>query len=78
MAPALPWAPSPLGLVPLVLSILGAGLRVTELVWLIRWDRFGNVSEAELFSRGQWLPKGLGEVGVISPGARGVRGEEGV
>ena len=38
----------------------------------------GNVSEAELFSRGQWLPKGLGEVGVINPGALGVRGEEGV
>ena len=67
-----------MGLVPLVLSMLGAGDRVTELVWLIRWDRLGNVSEAELFSRGQWLPKGEGEVGVMRPGARGVRGEEGV
>ena len=51
---------------------------MTELVWEIRWDKLGNVSEAELFNSGQWLPKGEGEVGVIRPGARGVRGEEGV
>ena len=38
----------------------------------------GNVSEAELFSSGQWLPNGEGEVGVISPGGLGVSGEEGV
>ena len=63
---------------PLVLSILGAGDRVTELVWDIRWDRLGNVSEAELFSSGQWLPNGDGDVGVMRPGGLGVRGEEGV
>lgn len=63
---------------PLVLSMEGAGESVTELVWEIRWDRLGKVSEAELFSSGQWLPKGEGEVGVMRPGARGVRGEEGV
>ena len=70
-------AASPLGLPPLVLSMLGAGDRVTELVWLIRWDRLGKVSEAELFSSGQWPEKGEGEVGVMRPGARGVSGEEG-
>ena len=61
-----------------MLSIDGAGDRVTELVCEIRWDRLGNVSEAELFSSGQWLPKGDGEVGVMSPGARGVSGDDGV
>ena len=38
----------------------------------------GKVSEAELLRRGQWLPNGEGEVGVMRPGALGVRGEEGV
>ena len=62
----------------MTLSTEGAGDSVTELVCEIRWDRLGKVSEAELFNRGQWLPNGEGEVGVISPGARGVRGLEGV
>lgn len=61
-----------------MLSMEGAGDRVTELVWEIRCDRLGNVSEAELLRSGQWLAKGEGEVGVMSPGARGVSGEEGV
>ena len=38
----------------------------------------GKVSEAELLRRGQWLPNGEGEVGVMRPGALGGRGEEGV
>ncbi len=37
----------------------------------------GKVSEAEELSSGQWEPKGEGEVGVMRPGGRGVRGEEG-
>lgn len=56
----------------------GAGDKVTELVWEIKCDKLGKVSEAELFSRGQWLAKGEGDVGVMRPGALGVRGEEGV
>ena len=53
----------------------GAGDSVTELVCDIKWDRLGNVSEAELFNSGQWLANG--DVGVISPGGRGVNGELG-
>jgi len=66
-----------LGEPPEVESREGAGERVTELVWLIKCDRLGNVSEAEELSRGQWPWKGDGEVGVMRPGGRGVRGEVG-
>ena len=55
----------------------GAGERVTELVWLIKWDRLGKVSEAEELRIGQCPWKGEGEVGVIRPGGRGVSGEVG-
>lgn len=56
----------------------GAGDKVTELVWEIRWDKLGKVSDAEELRSGQWgLGNGEGEVGVIRPGGRGVRGELG-
>lgn len=56
----------------------GAGDKVTEFVCEIRWDKLGKVSEADELRRGQWgCPKGEGEVGVIKPGGRGVRGELG-
>jgi len=56
----------------------GAGDKVTEFVCEIRWERLGKVSEADELSRGQWwLAKGDGEVGVIRPGGRGVKGELG-
>jgi hypothetical protein len=66
-----------LGLPPDVESKEGAGDSVTELVCEMRWDRLGKVSEAEELRRGQWEAKGEGEVGVMRPGGRGVRGEEG-
>ena len=53
----------------------GAGDSVTELVCDIKWDKLGNVSEAELFSSGQCPANG--DVGVISPGGLGVSGELG-
>lgn len=31
----------------------GAGDKVTEFVWEIRWERLGKVSEAEVLRRGQ-------------------------
>ena len=74
MRPAGP--PSCLGELPEAESSEGAGLSVTELVWEMRWDRLGKVSEAEELRRGQgeWAK---GEVGVMRPGGRGGRGEEG-
>ena len=53
----------------------GLGDNVTELVCEMRWDRLGKVSEALELSRGQCEAKG--EVGVMRPGGRGVRGDEG-
>ena len=72
-----PFPASRLGEPPDAESSDGAGERVTELVWLIRWDKLGNVSEAEELRIGQWPWNGEGEVGVIRPGGRGVRGEVG-
>ena len=72
-----PFAASRLGEPPEAESSDGAGERVTELVWLIRWDKLGKVSEAEELRMGQCPWNGEGEVGVIRPGGRGVRGEVG-
>jgi len=60
----------------------GAGLRVTELAWLIKWLKLGKVSPAAAaaatlgLSRGQlWGDKGIaGLVGVIRHGGRGELG----
>ena len=62
---------------PLVLSMEGAGESVTELVWEIRCDRLGKVSEAELFSSGQWLPKGEGGEDEVSEPGPGLHQEVG-
>jgi len=66
-----------LGEPPEVESRDGAGERVTELVWLIRCDRLGKVSEADELSNGQCPWNGEGEVGVMRPGGLGVSGEVG-
>ncbi len=42
-----------LGECPEVESKEGAGLRVTEFVCEMRWDRLGKVSDAEELRRGQ-------------------------
>ena len=60
---------------PEVESREGAGERVTESVWEMRWDRLGMVSLADELRRGQGgEEKGRGEVGVMRPGGRGVSG----
>ena len=70
------------GLDPFCDSNEGAGLRVTELAWLIKWLKLGKVSPAAAaaatlgLSRGQlWGDKGIaGLVGVIRAGGRGELG----
>ena len=60
----------------------GAGLRVTELAWEIKWLKLGKVSPAAAaaatfgLSRGQlWGDKGIaGLVGVMRAGGRGELG----
>ena len=57
-----PFAASRFGEPPEAESSDGAGERVTELVWLIRWDKLGKVSEAEELRMGQcpWNGEGVG------------------